>query len=67
MTCLFCARAIGALYGRLFGRAMCEIFGHYGGNITEPERWEWLDPGVFALLGAASFLAGTSHLPGKIR
>lgn len=25
--------------------------------------WEWVDPGAFALMGAASFLSGTSRLP----
>ena len=60
---MFC-RAIGALYGRLFGRFMCEIFDKLELTENEMEAWEWMDPGVFALLGAASFLAGTSRLPG---
>jgi H+/Cl- antiporter ClcA len=25
--------------------------------------WDWVDPGAFALMGAASFLSGTSRLP----
>ena len=58
---------IGALYGRLLGRAVVDIFGvHDGDEIAMGEgviyRWDWMDPGAFALLGAVSFFAGVTRL-----
>lgn len=48
---------IGALMGRIFGIAMVDIFGYHATGY-----WRWLDPGVFALIGAASFFGGVSRL-----
>jgi chloride channel 7 len=59
---------IGALYGRLLGRAVVDIFGVHDGDLTAPDgggviyRWDWMDPGAFALLGAVSFFAGVTRL-----
>lgn len=54
----FNLRAIGALYGRLIGQLINDFF-----QIPEDSKeWDWIDPGVLALLGAASFLSGTSRL-----
>lgn len=48
---------IGGLYGRLVGYAAVEVIGLH----TSP-FWAWLDPGAFALIGAASFFGGVSRL-----
>ena len=48
---------IGGLYGRLVGCLAVHIFGIH----TSP-FWGWLDPGAFALIGAASFFGGVSRL-----
>ncbi|XP_031558101.1 chloride channel protein D-like isoform X2 [Actinia tenebrosa] len=48
---------IGGVYGRIIGRAMVDLFGvHTSGY------WAWMDPGAFALIGAASFFGGVSRL-----
>lgn len=50
-------RFIGGLYGRFIGRVFVHLFGvHMFGY------WAWMDPGAFALLGAASFFGGVSRL-----
>ena len=48
---------IGALYGRLLGRACVDMFG-----VLQDGYWDWLDPGAFALLGAVSFMGGVTRL-----
>lgn len=52
---------IGALYGRIVGVAMVEAFGIYS-TTEEDLYWVWIDPGAFALIGAASFFGGVSRL-----
>jgi chloride channel 7 len=48
---------IGSVYGRIIGVLMVKIFG------SDPAgQGEWVDPGVFALIGAASFFGGVSRL-----
>ena len=50
---------IGALIGRLWGNGLLDIailLGYQGQAVS------WLDPGVFALIGAASFTAGVTRL-----
>ncbi|XP_078602296.1 chloride channel protein B-like isoform X3 [Branchiostoma floridae x Branchiostoma japonicum] len=51
---------IGGLYGRVIGQLLVTLFGvHYAdGN----RYWAWMDPGAFALIGAASFFGGVSRL-----
>lgn len=48
---------IGGTYGRIIGRAMVDLFGVYSTGY-----WAWMDPGAFALIGAASFFGGVSRL-----
>eukprot|EP01084_Bolivina_argentea_P044219 81402_1 len=50
---------IGALYGRIVGVISNDLFGIY----SHPNNyWSFLDPGVMALLGSASFFGGVSRL-----
>jgi hypothetical protein len=48
----------GALIGRLFGLMLTDLYGVHTGDINS----EWIDPGAFALIGAAVFFAGVSRL-----
>ena len=48
----------GALIGRLFGLMLTDLYGVHTGDINS----EWIDPGAFALIGAAGFFAGVSRL-----
>ncbi|XP_066289417.1 chloride channel protein D-like isoform X1 [Branchiostoma lanceolatum] len=51
---------IGALYGRIIGLSMVSMFGVMDKSVNE--YWAWMDPGAFALIGAASFFGGVSRL-----
>ncbi len=52
-------RFVGSLYGRIVGVIMGQIFGR---NLVENDvNFQWMDPGVIATLGAASFFAGVSR------
>lgn len=62
IVCSICCdcRFIGALYGRVIGLVLVDI---YGGIPREgDEVWEWIDPGAWALIGAASFFGGVARL-----
>uniref|UniRef100_A0A7S2WW69 Chloride channel protein n=1 Tax=Rhizochromulina marina TaxID=1034831 RepID=A0A7S2WW69_9STRA len=48
----------GAILGRLLGLALTDLC---GADTSDSTR-EWIDPGAFALLGAAAFLAGATRL-----
>ncbi|XP_066479108.1 chloride channel protein C-like [Tiliqua scincoides] len=48
---------IGALYGRIVGLILVSMFG-----IQTDEWGAWIDPGLFAAVGAASFFSGVSRL-----
>ncbi|XP_074627638.1 chloride channel protein C-like [Acropora palmata] len=48
---------IGGTYGRIIGRIMVDLFG-----VHTTGYWAWMDPGAFALIGAASFFGGVSRL-----
>ena len=54
----FLFRIVGAIYGRIVGRIMVSMFGIY----AQRSYWEWMDPGAFALIGAASFFGGVTRL-----
>ncbi|NWW95107.1 CLCB protein, partial [Rhynochetos jubatus] len=47
----------GALYGRIIGLMLVSIFG-----VQTNEYGAWIDPGLFAAIGAASFFSGVSRL-----
>ncbi|XP_028592848.2 chloride channel protein C-like [Podarcis muralis] len=47
----------GALYGRIVGLILVSILG-----VQTDERSAWIDPGLFAAVGAASFFSGVSRL-----
>lgn len=49
---------IGAVYGRIIGRAIVDLTG----GIPSDEHWKWIDPGIMAVLGAASFFTGVARL-----
>ncbi|XP_071490057.1 chloride channel protein C-like [Diadema antillarum] len=51
---------IGGLYGRLIGLTMVSMFGVM--TSEDNAYWAWMDPGAFALIGAASFFGGVSRL-----
>ncbi|KAH9601812.1 Chloride channel [Trypanosoma melophagium] len=54
---------IGAAFGRLYGQFLWFVAVRGTGN--ERTYWAsqaWLDPGVFALIGAGAFLSGTSRM-----
>ena len=53
-------RFIGALYGRLIGITLVSMFGVM--SVDSNPYWAWMDPGAFALIGAASFFGGVSRL-----
>ena len=55
----FCSNSlIGSLYGRMIGLVMVSFCGvNIGDNY-----WKWMDPGAFALIGAASFMGGVTRL-----
>ncbi|NWU61090.1 CLCB protein, partial [Pterocles burchelli] len=47
----------GALYGRIIGLVLVSMFG-----VQTNEYRAWIDPGLFAAIGAASFFSGVSRL-----
>ncbi|XP_062897788.1 chloride channel protein C-like [Mobula hypostoma] len=47
----------GALYGRIVGLIMVSIFG-----VQSDQYGAWIDPGLFAVIGAASYFCGVSRL-----
>lgn len=50
-------RYTGALYGRIVGLLLVSMFG------IQTDLWgAWIDPGLFAAVGAASFFSGVSRL-----
>uniref|UniRef100_A0A8C5MW21 Chloride channel protein n=1 Tax=Leptobrachium leishanense TaxID=445787 RepID=A0A8C5MW21_9ANUR len=47
----------GALFGRIVGLTLVSLFG-----VQNDEYWAWIDPGLFATIGAAAYFAGVSRL-----
>lgn len=54
---LLARRYTGALYGRIIGLILVSIFG-----VQNNKYGAWIDPGLFAAIGAASFFSGVSRL-----
>lgn len=50
---------VGGLYGRIIGLVMTKFFGIHSEDFG---YWAWMDPGAFALIGAASFFGGVTRL-----
>jgi chloride channel 7 len=48
----------GALIGRIFGLLVTDM----AGGASDEETRQWIDPGAFALLGAASFFGGVARI-----
>lgn len=61
---------IGACIGRLVGISVVDIAAHYGqgsrgaplGVFRYPNTFSWIDPGVFALIGAGAFMGGVTRI-----
>ena len=53
---------IGSTAGRIIGIGVVELCHALGVNYTEgldgSGTWEWIDPGVFALIGCGAFMGG---------
>lgn len=57
---------IGAVLGRLAGLLMVDLFPVDPGAMwwlpASDAQWKWIDPGVFAVVGAAAFMGGVTRL-----
>lgn len=61
---------IGACIGRFVGLATVNIAAAYGagsdgappGVFLAPSPWSWIDPGLFALIGAGAFMGGVTRM-----
>jgi hypothetical protein len=56
---------IGAVLGRLMGLITVDIIGidmDAWHTPAEEAQWKWVDPGVFAIVGAAGFMGGVTRL-----
>lgn len=57
---------IGAVLGRLAGLLMVDLFSVDPGSMwwlpASDDQWKWVDPGVFAVVGAAAFMGGVTRL-----
>eukprot|EP00892_Ulva_mutabilis_P010524 jgi/Ulvmu1/7844/UM004_0074.1 len=57
---------IGAVLGRLAGLLMVDMFPVDPGSMwwlsASDDQWKWIDPGVFAVVGAAAFMGGVTRL-----
>ena len=49
---------IGASFGRICGLMLVDLTG----TLYMTTEWNWIDPGAFALIGAAAFFGGVSRL-----
>jgi chloride channel 7 len=61
---------IGACIGRFVGLVSVNIAAAYGagsdgappGVFLPPSAWSWIDPGLFALIGAGAFMGGVTRM-----
>ena len=57
---------VGAAVGRLVGLVLVDVAGHWGFSLADlaagGAATAWIDPGVFALLGAGAFMGGVTRL-----
>jgi H+/Cl- antiporter ClcA len=57
---------IGAVLGRVVGLMMVDLFPVDSTDNwwlpAEDAQWKWIDPGVFAVVGAAAFMGGVTRL-----
>ena len=61
---------MGACIGRFVGLATVNIAAAYGagsdgappGVFLPPSPWSWIDPGLFALIGAGAFMGGVTRM-----
>ena len=53
---------IGSLIGRLVGLFTLDVFVGRDGQFVSPSPWAWINPGVFALIGAGAFMGGVTRL-----
>ena len=53
----------GALYGRIVGLAMIDIYEAVTGDpYPVGTDWDWMDPGLIAVIGSGSMLGGVTRL-----
>ena len=55
---------IGSIVGRILGLCAVDLT-HVADSfsiISAAAQWKWIDPGVFAVIGAAAFLAGVTRI-----
>lgn len=56
-------RISGALYGRIMGLALMDIYESVTGEAYPLNtRFDWMDPGILATIGSASLLGGVTRL-----
>ena len=53
---------IGSLIGRITGLVILDVFMGREGQFAPDSPWAWVNPGVFALIGAGAFMGGVTRL-----
>lgn len=53
---------IGSLIGRITGLIILDLFIGRENQLPSPSPWAWVNPGVFALIGAGAFMGGVTRL-----
>ena len=53
---------IGSCVGRIVGLAVVDIFKTFNVDAVTSFKWEWIDPGIFALIGCGAFMGGVTRL-----